>query len=123
MNRRTLRSSLWLAALSATAARTEALGAGPAEAQDRLADPEPLDWEGDFSERMMDGLHRYVEQKIETAINEQPNRWQPDFISLEAYEADLAPKRERLAKVLGVVDARMPVRMERWGDDDLPALV
>ena len=95
----------------------------PARGQERLPNTAPLEWQGDLSERMMDGLHRFIEVKIEQAINEPGNGWRPDTTSPEAYEASLSPKRERLAKVLGVVDARLPARMERFGDDSSPALV
>jgi len=100
-----------------------AVWTAPARGQERLPNTAPLEWQGDLSERMMDGLHRFIEAKIEQAIDEPGNGWRPDTTSPEAYEASLAPKRERLAKVLGVVDSRLPARMERFGDDSSPALV
>jgi len=35
-----------------------------------LPGTEPLDWQGDLSERMMDGAHRFVERKISESIHE-----------------------------------------------------
>ncbi len=35
----------------------------------------------------------------------------------------MGPNRERLRKILGIVDRRVPVRIERFGDDANPALV
>src|SRR5262249_58526166 len=34
----------------------------------RLPDTEPLTWQGDLSEKMMDGLHRYIERKIARSV-------------------------------------------------------
>src|SRR5262245_41749031 len=56
--------SMWLSVNS--------LAAPPA-----LADTKPLDWqEADLSTRMMDGLHRYIERKIESAPDVRQRHWQ-----------------------------------------------
>jgi hypothetical protein len=83
----------------------------------------PLDWEGEPADRMMDGLHRYIEGKIAESIGRRERLWKRDFSSPEAYAKSVEPNRERLKKILGVVDSRVAVRMERFGDDDRPALV
>jgi dienelactone hydrolase len=82
-----------------------------------------LTWEGDLSERMMAGAHRYVERRIDQAVQTRLRFWQRDFSSRQAYEASVKPNRERLLRIIGVVDPRLPARMERFGDDDSPALV
>jgi dienelactone hydrolase len=81
-----------------------------------VADPLPntaaLDWpEEDLSERLMDGAHEFVERKINEA-------------QIQAREREDAPDREAFKRMIGVVDERVgPARLERFGDDENPALV
>jgi dienelactone hydrolase len=88
-----------------------------------LPGTQPLTWEGDLSERMMDGAHRFVEKKIEESAQSRQEFWQRDFTSRQAYERSVEPNRQRFIKSIGVVDPRVPVTIERFGDDDNPALV
>ena len=88
-----------------------------------LPGTQPLDWQGDLSERMMDGAHRFVERKIGESIEKRQLHWKRDFSSRQAYEASVEPNRQRFKKIIGVVDSRLPARMERFGDDDNPALI
>jgi len=97
--------------------------AAPAEEPTALPGTNTLDWQGDLSERMMHGLHRFVERKIDASVGERPKLWRRDFTSIAAYEKSIEPNRQRLRRITGVVDPRIPVRMERFGDDDNPALV
>ena len=82
-----------------------------------------LDWQGDLSERMMEGAHRFVERKIGESIEKRQRHWKRDFSSRQAYEASVEPNRQRFKKIIGVVDSRLPARLERFGDDENPALV
>jgi len=87
---------------------------------------EPLTWDGDLSERMMDGLHVFIERKIADSINHRPRHWQRNLSSDAAYVESIEPNRRRFAQMIGVVDPRVSrdhPRMERFGDDDSPALV
>ena len=88
-----------------------------------LSGTKPLDWNGDLASRMMDGLHRYVERAMDRSIVSREKFWKREGSSPQAYEKSVEPNRQRLKKILGVVDARMPARMERFGDEDNPALV
>src|SRR5262245_57076832 len=88
-----------------------------------LPGTQPLDWQGDLSERMMDGAHRFVERKIGESIEKRQRHWMRDFSSRQAYDASVEPNRQRLKKIIGVVDSRVPTRMERFGDEENPALV
>ena len=84
----------------------------------------PMLWEEtDLSSRLMDGAHRFVERRIVESIAKRQNYWNRDFSSEAAYVQSVEPNRERFKKIVGVVDSRVPVRMERFGDDDNPALV
>jgi dienelactone hydrolase len=77
----------------------------------------------DLSTLMLDGIHRFVERKIDESVAARARSWDRDASSADAYERSVAPNRERLLRILGVVDPRVPPRMERFGDDESPALV
>jgi dienelactone hydrolase len=82
-----------------------------------------LTWEGDLSERMMEGAHRFVERKIEESVQKRARHWRRDFSSPQAYEASVEANRKRLLQIIGAVDPRLPPALERFGNDDHPALV
>jgi len=66
-----------------------------------LPDTAALDWEGeDFSGRIMDGAHAFVERKIAEAALAEPDLSEPD------------ESRKRLAQKLGVVDERVAPALE-----------
>ena len=88
-----------------------------------LPGTQPLTWEGNLSDRMMDGAHRFVEQKIADSVQSRDRSWTRDFESRQAYERSVEPNRQRFMKSIGVVDLRVPVAIERFGTDDNPALV
>jgi hypothetical protein len=87
----------------------------------------PLTWPetgGELSDRLMNGAHAFVDRQIAEAQGKRKQFWSYDFSSPEAYLKSIAPNRERFKKMIGVVDPRVsPVRMERFGDDENPALV
>lgn len=95
-----------------------------AEEVHALAGTQPLTWEGSFPDRIMDGAHRYVEQKIAESVEARQKYWHRDFSSRAAYEKSVDPNRGRFVKQIGAVDVRpSSVIMERFGDDDNPSLV
>lgn len=95
----------------------------PAQPLHTLPGTQLLTWQGDLSERMMDGAHRFVERKIDESVSNRQRYWTRDFSSREAYEQSVAGNRQRFMKSIGVVDPRVPVAMERFGEDDDRALV
>jgi dienelactone hydrolase len=97
--------------------------AGGGQAVRTLPGTQPLTWEGDLSEKMMDGAHRYIERQIAHSIAARQRHWRRDPSSPEAYEKSVAGNRARFLEKIGVVDARRPPRLERFGDDANPALV
>src|SRR6185503_20950494 len=64
-----------------------------------------------------------VERKISESVQTRQRYWKRDFTSRQAYERSVDPNRRRFMKSIGVVDPRVPVTIERFGDDDNPALV
>jgi dienelactone hydrolase len=84
----------------------------------------PLEWpEEDLSGRMMDGAHRFVEQEIAEVQARAAGFWKYDRSSPAAWNAALEENRARLREIIGAVDARVPPALERYGDDENPALV
>src|ERR1700720_3635881 len=104
-----------------TIAAKDLLQAAPAPPP--LPGTQPLTWDGDLAERMMDGAHEYVERIILESVEARRKYWKRDLSSRAAYEKSVEPNRERFLKIIGVVDPRVPVDMERFGDDDNPALI
>ena len=74
-----------------------------------LAGTQPLTMKGDLSAQMVEGISKFLLREIESAGTNRAQFWQPDFSSREAYENSIAPNRERLRKMIGVVDSRLPV--------------
>src|SRR4051812_45673121 len=97
--------------------------AAPADADATLPGTAPLTEAGDLSRKMLDGLHRFAERKLDESAAGRARLWKRDTSSREAYEKSVQPNRESFRTILGVVDPRLPARMERFGDDDNPALV
>ena len=71
----------------------------------------------------MEGAHRFVERKIGESIEKRQRHWKRDFSSRQAYEASVESNRQRFKKIIGLADSRVPTRMERFGDDENPALL
>ena len=95
----------------------------PAQQIQPMPGTQLLTWEGDLSERMMAGAHRFVEREIDESIQTRQKSWNRDFTSRQAYERSVEPNRRAFMKSIGVVDPRVPVSIERYGKDDDPALV
>lgn len=99
-------------------------GATAADARLSLPDTKPLDWpEEDLSVRLMDGAHRFIDGQIRASRAERSRFWKYDASSRQGYEASVAENRQQLRQIIGAVDPRLPVSMERFGDDVNPARV
>ena len=88
-----------------------------------LENTQPLDWQGPLDEKMLDGLHVFIDRKLAASVEARGRHWSRDFSSTAAYESSVEPNRRRLRTIIGLVDERVPPSMERYGDDDNPALV
>ncbi|MFP6887508.1 MAG: hypothetical protein VB997_08090, partial [Opitutales bacterium] len=64
-------------------------------AQTDLRETKPLTFKGDLAERMLDGAHRFLDQKLANAL---------------ARDKTVPGNREELARILGVTDKRLPFR-------------
>ena len=78
-------------------------------AQEVLPNTQPLTLTGDLSAQMVAGIDRFLTSETERSIGERHRRWQRDFSSAEAYDKAVQPNRERLRRIIGAADARLPV--------------
>ena len=81
--------------------------AEPASAAEPLAGTQPLTWDGDLASRLVDGVDRFLLQKLDASIAERTKHWHRDFSSPEAYSRSIEPNRQHLAHILGVRDPRV----------------
>lgn len=78
----------------------------------------------DFAKSMVEGIERYLDRALEQAKKERPQHWKPDYSSKEAYLKSVEPNRQRLARMVGVVDQRVPItELELVGSTAHPSLV
>ena len=84
-----------------------------AQQGETLPNTTALEWTGDISARMVSGLHRFLDRKIEESVASRPQYWNRDFSSREAYERSVEPNRIRLNTITGAVDDRLAPRLER----------
>src|SRR4051812_26558565 len=80
-----------------------------------LPGTKPLESKEDFARVMVDGIHRYLDKLTDAAIAKRTATWKPDYSSAATYVKSLEPQRQRLRKILGVVDERLPAAMEYVG--------
>src|SRR5262245_60518124 len=76
----------------------------------QLPNTVPLTLQGDLSAQMVAGIDRFLLRETAESIQSRTNYWRRDFSSPQRYNESVQPNRERLAKILGVVDARQPVK-------------
>src|SRR5438132_13330304 len=100
-----------------------ACGYATASLADPLPNTQPLTVTGDPAAAMVAGLHKYLDRETAASVEKRKQLWKPDFSSPEAYAKSAQPNRERLKKILGVVDKRLPPAMELVATTDQPALV
>ena len=108
----------WLCVLCLTA------GINPAVRSEPLPNTKPLTREGDLAAQMVEGIDKYLMRATEESIAKRKEYWKPDFSSVEAYTKSIEPNRQRLRKILGVVDERVPFKdIEYSSGPNTPALV
>ncbi|MCS7306182.1 MAG: hypothetical protein NZ602_13885 [Thermoguttaceae bacterium] len=92
-------------------------------AGENLPGTQRLDWTDDLAVRIVEEAHRFLDRKLAESIQARPRWWQRDFSSVQAYEKSVQPNRQRFRQYIGAVDERVPVCMERYGDESNPAVV
>jgi dienelactone hydrolase len=100
-----------------------ACGAWAADPQP-LPGTQPLTVEGDVASHMIEGIDRFLSDRLHSAPTRRQSGWRRDLTSPETYATSVERDRRRLARMLGVRDARpAKVEMERVGTVDEPAIV
>ena len=73
-----------------------------------LPGTELLTRKGDLAAQMVDGIHAYLLQRTAASVKDRQELWHRDYANHKAYEASVAANRERFAKVIGLIDSRVP---------------
>ena len=84
---------------------TEAASAVPPS---HLPGTEVLTREGDLAAQMVEGIHRYLARQTAASVEKRGAVWNRDYSSRAAYEASVAPQRERFRQIIGLMDPRIP---------------
>ncbi len=80
--------------------------------------------EGDYSEQMVAGIQKFLLRETESSVAARARLWHRDRSSPAAYTQSVAPNRQHLAQILGVVDPRLPVKgLEYVQTTGEPALI
>jgi dienelactone hydrolase len=90
---------------------------------DPLPGTSPLTAEGDLAAQMVAGIDAYLMRQIAGSVTARSQYWTPDYSSAAAYAKSVQPNRERLKQFLGVVDPRVPPKLEYVGGPAEPALI
>ncbi len=91
---------------------------------DVLPGTKPLTWDVHLSDTMMNGAHKFIEDKIQQSVENRSTLWNRDFSSREAYELSVEPNRRRFMKHIGVIDKREPHHKYNIGlEDDHPPVL
>jgi hypothetical protein len=89
-----------------------------------LPDTKPLTRDGDLAARMVEGIDKYLMRELVASVEKRKQFWKLDFSSIAAYRKSVQPNRERLKKILGVIDQRVsPVVIEYVSEGPPSALV
>jgi len=80
-----------------------------------LPGTQTLSFEGDLAARMVEGMHRFADRETERAVDSRQFFWRRGFSSDAAHQESVASHRERLRKIIGLIDGRIRF--------DAPALV
>jgi cephalosporin-C deacetylase-like acetyl esterase len=88
-----------------------------------LPDTRLLEGKDDLARVMVDGIHRYLDKLTEGTIAKRTQAWKPNAADAATYAKSLEPQRQRLRRMIGVVDQRLPPALEHVATVDRPALV
>jgi dienelactone hydrolase len=112
------------AALLACFAISMGLSAGELVDKSPLPGTAPLTLEGDIASLLVAGVDKFLLSEIEKSLERRARHWKRDVTSAEGYVKSVEPNRQRLARILGVRDARVAFEgLELAGTTTQPALV
>jgi dienelactone hydrolase len=88
-------------------------------AQTHLPGTQPLTVEGDIATRMVDGIHVFLDRRVQEVQKERDQLWDRS----ERIEF-VTQSRLRFRKIIGAVDSRVPIRaLELVGSTSMPAQI
>ena len=89
-----------------------------------LPNTQELDDKGDLAMKMVAGIDKYLARELAASPEKRKQYWKPDYSSPEAYAKSVEPNRQRLKKILGIVDERKKFDdIEYVGGPKTPSLV
>ncbi|MGH8693924.1 MAG: dienelactone hydrolase family protein, partial [Burkholderiales bacterium] len=84
----------------------------------------PLAAENDPAADMVESIHAFLDRETAQSAGKRERFWKRDYASTEAHSRSLSANRERFRKIIGAVDARLPVtEMQLDATTSTPALV
>ncbi len=89
----------------------------PPVAADPLPGTRPLTEDGDLAAKMVAGIHKYLDRELAAAPARRDEVWKANA------REPLVAKRERLRKLLGVVDERVKPKLEYVSGPGQPSLI
>ncbi len=92
---------------------------------------------GDLTPKMLDGAHKFIEEKIKGSVSQRIKFWNRDFSSPKAYSQSIEPNRLRFMRYIGVEDKtaqrrnykvgledkRPPVFMQKFANNNDPEII
>ena len=91
---------------------------------DPLPGTQPLEDKDDLAMKMVAGIDKYLMHELAASPERRKAYWKPDYSSPEACTKSVEPNRQRLKKILGVVDERKKFDdIEYVGGPKTPSLV
>jgi dienelactone hydrolase len=89
-----------------------------------LPGTKPLLRTNDLAAEMVAGIDQYLMSELEQSTRVRDRYWKPDLSSPQAWSRSVEPQRERLKKLLGIVDERITLpEMEYVSTTRQPSLV
>ncbi len=98
-------AALWIAVFCATS-----LGSTSRAWADPLAGTKSLDIDQTLDVIMVDGIDRFALRETALSVDRREKLWKRDFSNPAAYETSIAPNREHLRTILGVVEPRVEAK-------------
>jgi dienelactone hydrolase len=99
-------------------------GGRSAAAPEFLPGTQLLTTQGDIASEMVAGIDRFLLREIEKSVERRAQHWRRDFSSPETYTRSIEPNRQRLTRIIGLRDERVPFdAMELPGTTAESALV
>ena len=100
------------------------VGLAPTPAAEPLPDTKPLTDDGDLAAKMVAGMHKYLDAELSRVFSTRgDDPLALDHSTPEALGRTLRPHQDRLRKMLGATDPRLPPRLEYVTGPDDPAAV